>query len=206
MILPIFCSPEYEFICNQFEKWPKQSQRLDNTVKNEHFNAGSSNKGRKLYFLEKKAVHNPFYFNCSSLQQMPPKYLGLYLNAKLIFRNMLITYWAYLLTLRFNVRCSHIRGMLYFIVTSTSTLGVECPTLHSPILCQWFFQAFYFQIIFYAFQSCFPETVTWVTTSCNCFVHLSWPCVWIHMLKMTILTKTLTSQCICYDTQTQLTS
>ena len=38
-----------------------------------------------------------------------------------------------------------IRGLLYFIVPSTSTLEIECPALCSPVLCQRCFQAFNFK-------------------------------------------------------------
>ena len=80
-----------------------------------------------------------------------------------------------------------VRGLHYFIVTSTSTLGVECPTPCKPILCQRCFQAFNFQIISYAFQTCVPGTTPRLSTSYDCLSHLSWPCVWIHTLKIHFL-------------------
>ena len=45
-----------------------------------------------------------------------------------------------------------------------------------------------------------------VTTSYDCLVHFSWPCVQIHTLKMTVPTKMPTSQYIFYATQSQSTS
>ena len=38
-----------------------------------------------------------------------------------------------------------VQGFLNFIITSTSTLEIECPTLCSPVLCQQCFQAFHFK-------------------------------------------------------------
>ena len=107
-------------------------------------------------------------------------------------------------SLRCVVPC--VGGLHYFIAISTLTLGVECPTLGSPILCQQWLQTFNFQIISYAFQLCLPGTARIVTTSYNCLVQLSWPCVWVHTLKMTVATKTFTSQYIFCARQTQSTS
>lgn len=58
---------------------------------------------------------------------------------------------------------------------------------------------FNFQIISYTFQPCLPGMAPRVTISYDCLVHLYWPCVWIHTLKMTVPTKTPTSQCIFID-------
>ena len=38
-----------------------------------------------------------------------------------------------------------VQGFLYFIITFTSTLEIECPTLCSPVLYQRCFQAFHFK-------------------------------------------------------------
>ena len=80
------------------------------------------------------------------------------------------------------------RGLHYFIITLT--LGVEWPMWCGPILSYWCFEAFNFQIISFAFQPCLPGTTPRITTSYNCLVYLFWPCVWIHMLKITVPTKT----------------
>ena len=82
---------------------------------------------------------------------------------------------------------------------------VGCPTPYSPIWCQRYFQAFIFQIIPYAFQPCLPGPAPWVTTNYDWLIYFSWPCVWIHTLKMTMPMKTPTSQYIFYATPTQST-
>ena len=101
---------------------------------------------------------------------------------------------------------SRVRVLHSFIVTSTSTLGIEWATPCNPILFQQYFQAFKLQIISYTFQPRVPTTAPRVTPSYNCLVYLFWPCDWIRILNMAITTKTPASQYIFYATQTQSTS
>ena len=101
---------------------------------------------------------------------------------------------------------SRVRVLHSFIVTSTSTLGIEWATPCNPILLQQCFQAFKLQIISDTFQPRVPTTAPRVTPSYNCLVYLFWPCDWIRILNMAITTKTPASQYIFYATQTQSTS
>ena len=101
---------------------------------------------------------------------------------------------------------SRVRVLHSFIVTSTSTLGIEWATPCNPILFQQCFQAFKLQIISDTFQPRVPTTAPRVTPSYNCLVYLFWPCDWIRILNMAITTKTPASQYIFYATQTQSTS
>ena len=83
-----------------------------------------------------------------------------------------------------------VQGLHYFTATSMSTHVVQCPEPWSPILIQWCFQAFDFQVNPYTFQLCFFGMAHKVTTSYACFVLLSWQCAQIHVLQIAVLTKT----------------
>ena len=86
-----------------------------------------------------------------------------------------------------------VRGLHYTIVTSTSTLGMDCPTPCISVMNQQCIQIFNCYILFYTLQPCLPRVAPRVITSNNCLVHLPRPSVRVHMLNMTIPTKAPTS-------------
>ena len=125
------------------------------------------------------------------------------MSVGLSFSYIFLLYLSYLLTPRFNVRCSPCLGFAllhcYIHVDSWDWVRNVMQSRSVPAM----LPSLSFQIIPYAFQPHLCGTAPRVTTSYDCLVHLFWLCVWIHRLKMTVTTTTLTSQYIFYTTHTQ---